>query len=153
MAMLVRPEPLSTELDRLFTSIFGEPRADRWLPAMDLYETDDAYVLKVDLPGLSEKDVSIEVENGVLTVSGERRSEREERRDGWLRAERAFGRFSRSLTLPEGVDPSRITAEFDKGVLTVRVPKPEQHRPHRIQIRAADGSESRTLEGEAREKA
>lgn len=151
--MLVRPEPLSAELDRLFTSLFGEARSERWVPAMDLHETDDAYVLKADLPGLSENDVSIEVENGVLTISGERRSEREEKRDGWIRAERTFGRFSRSLTLPEGVDPNRITAEFDKGVLTVRVPKPEQHRPHRVQIRAAGGDGQRTLEGEAREKA
>ena len=92
---------------------------------MDLAETEDEFVLKADLPGLSEDDVSIELEDNVLTVSGERKGEHEERKDGYYRVERSYGRFSRSLTLPEGVDADAVKASFDHGVLEVHIPKPE----------------------------
>jgi HSP20 family protein len=114
---------------------------------MDLMEVDDQLVLRADLPGLSEDDVRIEVRDNVLTVSGERKSEHEDKRNGYYRVERAFGRFGRSLTLPEGVDADKIEASFDKGVLEVRIPKPEARKPHRIAI----GKDS-TVEGTAREQ-
>jgi HSP20 family protein len=113
---------------------------------MDLVEEDEHYVLRADIPGVSEDAVNIEVDGGVLTISGERRSEHEERKEGYHRIERATGRFSRSLTLPDGIDPERIEASFDNGVLEVSIPKPEQSKPRRVQVRAGRGS---TIEGKA----
>jgi HSP20 family protein len=145
---IVRWEPLrelstlQSEMNRLFNTAFdptatggsGAPNLRRWMPAMDLVETDDHFVLRADLPGMSEEDVRIELEDTVLTVSGERKAEHEQREEGFHRVERAFGAFSRTLTLPKGIDPEAISASFDKGVLEVRVPKPQQTRPRRITI-------------------
>jgi HSP20 family protein len=142
-------------MNRLFNAAFGDmpnsgtggpPR--RWMPAMDLLETDDDFVLRADLPGMTESDVNVELEDNVLTISGERKSEQEEKREGFYRVERAFGSFSRSLTLPQGVDPDAVNASFDKGVLEVRVPKPERRKPRRISI-GSGSQEPRTLEGAA----
>jgi HSP20 family protein len=105
---------------------------------MDLVETDDSFVLKADLPGLSEGDVAIEVEDNVLTVSGERKSEHEDKGEGYMRVERSYGSFRRSLTLPKGVDAEAVTASFDKGVLEVRIPKPEERKPRRVSISVGD---------------
>ncbi len=161
---LVRWEPvreltsLQSEMNRLFNTFFDSPTTSsgagngntvrRWLPAMDLVETDTHFVLRADLPGLSDEDVAIELEDNVLTVSGERRAEHEDKREGFYRMERAHGAFSRSLTLPKGIDPEAVTASFDRGVLEVRVPKPEQRKPRRIAIGGGEG-EPRTLEGAA----
>src|SRR5688572_8391573 len=95
----------------------------RWIPAMDLVESEADLVLRADLPGMAEDDVNIEIKDGVLTISGERRAEHEEKGEGFHRVERAFGSFSRSLSLPEGVDPQRVDAKFADGVLEVRIPK------------------------------
>ena len=135
MSLLIKPEPFSREVDRLFDRLFDTPSAaQRWAPAMDLVEAEDHYLLKADLPGVSQEDVAIEVENGVLTLSGERKAEHERSERGFYRIERAFGRFQRQLTLPEGIDPGAVTADFDKGVLSVRIPKPEKVKPQRIAI-------------------
>jgi HSP20 family protein len=91
---------------------------------MDLVENDDNIVLRADLPGMSEDDLNIEIKDRVLTVTGERRAEHEEKGEGFHRVERAFGSFSRSLSLPEGVDPTKVAASFNDGVLEVRIPKP-----------------------------
>ena len=145
MALLMKPEPFSGDLHRLFNTLF-EDRASvaqqRWVPSMDLVEADDHFVLKADLPGLSEDDVNIEVRDNALTISGERKAEHEQRERGWYRVERSFGSFSRSLSLPEGVDADAISASFDRGVLSVTIPKPEQRKPRRIQIggASADGN-------------
>jgi HSP20 family protein len=139
MALLMKPEPFSTDLHRLVNTLFEEGVASqRWVPPMDLVEADDHFLLKADLPGLSESDVSIEVRDNALTISGERKAEHEKRERGWHRIERSFGRFSRSLTLPDGVDPGSISAEFDRGVLQVTIPKPEQRKPRKIEIGGAD---------------
>jgi HSP20 family protein len=153
---IVRWEPLrelsslQTEMNRLFNTAFdpsaGGTPARRWTPPMDLLETQDAFVLRADLPGLSEGDVNVELEDNVLTVSGERKAEHEEKREGYYRVERSFGSFSRSLTLPKGVDAEAVSAAFDRGVLEVRIPKPEQRKPRRITIGGGE-SEPRTLEG------
>ena len=148
---LVRWEPvreltsLQNEMNRLFTTFFDTPTASngetsprRWIPAMDLVETDEHFVLKADLPGLAEGDVSIEVEDNVLTVSGERKAEHEDKREGYVRVERSYGAFRRSLTLPEGIDPEAVTASFEKGVLEVRIPKPEERKPRRVAIQVGD---------------
>ena len=154
---LVRWEPvreldnLQSDMNRLFDSFFGGRAGNgsagrRWIPAMDLVETKDHLVLRADLPGVAEGDVNIEVKDGVLTVSGERKAEHEEKSEGFYRVERAFGGFSRSLTLPQSVDASAISANFDRGVLEVRIPKPEEKKPTRVEI--GGGS----VEGTAEEK-
>ncbi len=153
---LVRWNPVNeldafqSDLNRLFDGFFGAARtgsgAQRWVPATDLVETEGHYVLRADLPGMSEDDVNIEVQDNVLTISGERRSESEQEHEGYQRVERAFGRFTRSLSLPSGIDADRIEASFDNGVLEVRVPKPEERKPHRVEI--AKGS----VEGKGEEK-
>ena len=148
---LVRWEPvreltsLQNEMNRLFSTFFDTPPGNggqtalrRWIPAMDLVETDDHFVLSADLPGLDENDIHIEVEDNVLTVSGERKAETEHRKEGYYRVERSFGQFSRSLTMPEGIDPGAVTASFDKGVLEIRIPKPEERKPRRVAIQVGD---------------
>jgi HSP20 family protein len=143
MALVVNPQPFSRDVDRLFDAFFGGERdARRWVPQMDLVEVEDHFVLKADLPGLDDGDVSIEVQDGTLTISGERKAEHEARERGWYRIERSFGSFSRSLTLPDGVDAEGISASFDRGVLEVRIPKPEQRKPRRVQIKAGSTPEN-----------
>jgi HSP20 family protein len=156
---LIRWEPvrelntIQNEMNRLFNTFFEAPPGNsgttqrRWIPAMDLVETDDDLVLRADLPGLSEKDVNIEVEDSVLTISGERKAEHEERKEGYYRVERASGSFTRSLTLPDGVDPDRVRASFDRGVLEVRIPKPEQRKPRKVTISAGGGEPAKAIEG------
>jgi HSP20 family protein len=143
---IVRWEPLrefstlQNEMNRLFNTVFDAPAQPnggtlrRWMPAMDLVETEEHFVLRADLPGLAEDAVNIEVEDRVLTISGERKAEHETTKEGYHRVERAFGAFSRSLTLPEGIDPEAVSASFDRGVLEVRIPKPEQRKPRKISI-------------------
>ena len=149
---LVRWDPgrevdtLQSEVNRIFDTFFGanETRSRRWVPAMDLVETDDHLVLRADLPGLKREDVEIELKDGVLTVSGERKAEQQDRSEGFYRVERAFGSFSRSLSLPKGTDAGRVTAEFEDGVLEVRIPKPEETKPVRVEIGAGDVNGSAT---------
>jgi HSP20 family protein len=140
---LVRWQPgrevdsLQSEVNRVFDAFFGsgaESRTRRWVPPMDLIETDDHLVLKVDLPGLSRDQVNLEIKDGALTISGERRAEREDKSEGFYRLERSFGRFSRSMTLPQDIDAESVAASFADGVLEVRIPKPEQRKPHRVEI-------------------
>jgi HSP20 family protein len=148
---LVRWDPVreldsfQSDMNRLFDGFFGRREgtagsgyARRWIPAMDLVETEDELVLRADLPGLDRDDIEIEVKDNVLTVSGERRAEHEDKGEGFYRVERASGRFSRSLDLPQGIDPSGVKANFDRGVLEVRIPRPEERKPTRVEIQAGD---------------
>jgi HSP20 family protein len=159
---IVRWEPLrelsslQNEMNRLFNTVFDTPttgggnggQARRWVPAMDLLETQEHFVLRADLPGMRQEDVSIELEENVLTLSGERKAEHEDRQEGYYRIERAFGSFSRSLTLPKGVDPAAVTASFSDGVLEVRIPKPEERKPRKISIAVGGaGAEQPAIEG------
>jgi HSP20 family protein len=155
---LIRWEPvrelssIQSEMNRLFNTFFDSPTPSnggslrRWIPAMDLVETGDEFVLRADLPGLAGDDVKIEVDDNVLTVSGERKSENEERKEGYYRVERAYGSFSRSLTLPEGVDPESVKASFDRGVLEVRIPKPEARKPRKVEINVGGGESKPAIE-------
>jgi HSP20 family protein len=145
---LVRWDPareldlLQGDMNRLFDTFFQGRGAGatsngggrRWIPPMDLAEMDEEFVLRADLPGLDKDDLEIEVKDRVLTISGEREAEHEDRRKGFHRVERSFGRFSRSLDLPDGIEASAVTAEFDRGVLEVRIPKPEERQPTKVQI-------------------
>jgi HSP20 family protein len=156
---LVRWEPvreitsIQNEMNRLFNTFFDTPTAAeggngtsarRWIPAMDLVETEDAFVLKADLPGVTESDVNVEVEDNVLTVSGERKAEHEDKREGYVRVERSYGSFRRSLTLPEGIDPEGVQASFENGVLDIRIPKPEERKPRKVAIQV--GEQPATIE-------
>jgi HSP20 family protein len=146
---LIRWEPvrelntIQNEMNRLFNTFFDSPPSAggtaqrRWIPAMDLVETEGDFILRADLPGLSDEDVHVQLEDNVLTVSGERKAEHEERKEGYYRVERAFGKFSRSLTLPEGVDAEAVAANFNNGVLEVRIPKPEERKPRKVAISVA----------------
>lgn len=157
---LIRWEPaaelntIQNEMNRLFNTFFDQPNQTgrpngtlrRWLPPMDLVETDEHYVLRADLPGLSDGDVNVQLEDNVLTLSGERRAEHEQQQEGYHRLERAFGGFSRSLTLPDGVDPDGVQAHFDRGVLEIRIPKPEQKKPKTVQITLGANPDTHTIE-------
>src|SRR3954452_24831589 len=152
MSVLVRPEPFSTDFNRLFNTLWEAPSASRhWVPEMDLVETDDHYLLKADLPGMKQDDVAIEFNDGTLTISGERKAEYERKEQGFFRLERSFGRFSRSLTLPDGIDPDKIGAAFHDGVLEVRIPKPEQRKPRRIEVSSNGNGKPATIEGTSTE--
>ena len=158
---LIRWEPVAelntiqNEMNRLFNTFFEHPGQSgrgngttrRWLPPMDLVETADHYVLRADLPGLSDEDVNVQLEDSVLTISGERRAEHQNQQEGYHRLERAFGAFSRSLTLPDGVDPDSVEAHFDRGVLQIRIPKPEQRKPRTVQISLGANPGAHTIEG------
>jgi HSP20 family protein len=157
---LIRWEPtrelqsIQQEMNRLFGTVFDAHASGgngpggalrRWVPAMDLVEEDEHFILRADLPGVNEDDVKVELEDNVLTISGERASESQEHKDGYYRIERASGSFSRALTLPEGIDPDSIHARFEKGVLEVRVPKPEERKPRRVAIKV--GEQTPVIEG------
>jgi HSP20 family protein len=154
---------IQNEMNRLFNTLFDQPQPRergggerRWIPAMDLVETADHYVLRADLPGVREDDVTVQLEDNVLTIAGQRTVEHEPQQ-GYFRLERAFGAFSRSLTLPDGINPDHVQARVDHGVLEVRIPKPEQKKPRQVQIRltrsdddpaAIDGTETADARGE-----
>lgn len=153
---VVRWEPfrelaaLQSEMSRWMSQVAGTGTpgsgngTSTWLPAVDVWETDSELVLSFDLPGVEEDRVSVELEDNVLTVSGEReRAERAES-DRFYRFERRFGQFTRSVTLPQGVNEDAIKADYKAGVLEVRVPKPEEQKPRRIPI---GGSEQSAIEG------
>jgi HSP20 family protein len=142
---LVRLDPvreldsLQGDMNRLFDRFFEGRTANgnggrRWIPAMDLVETDESLVVRADLPGMSEDDIEIEIKDNVLTVSGERKAEHEEKGEGFHRVERSFGRFARSLSLPRGIDAGQVKAQFNDGVLEIRIPKPEETKPTRVAI-------------------
>jgi HSP20 family protein len=145
-------DALQGDMNRLFDAFFGRREgaaasgygSRRWIPPMDLVETEDHLVLRADLPGVDRDEIGIEVKDGVLTVSGERKAQHEEKREGFHRVERSFGRFSRSLELPKGVEPTEVNASFERGVLEVRMPKPAERKPTRIEIRSGD--DQRTIE-------
>lgn len=154
---LIRWEPVrQSDMNRLFNSLFDSPTSAnrqalrRWIPAMDLVETDGQFVLTADLPGMSESDVDIEVTDNVLTISGERKSGHEDRKAGYHRVERSYGSFRRTVALPEGVDPESVTATFANGVLEVTIPKPVQQQPRKVQITVgtpAESSDAPAIEG------
>ena len=134
--MLTRWDPFA-EMSRLQNEIsrsVGDPRRQPFAPAVDILETKDAILVKAELPGVKSEDVHVNVENNVLTVSGERRLEHEDEKDGYHRVERWYGSFQRSFALPRSVDSETIEAKLDAGVLTVRIPKKAEVQPRRIAV-------------------
>ena len=142
---------LRREIDRLFDSTLsgvgttGVRNGMEWIPPMDVEEQDDAITLALELPGVNASDVQVSVENGVLTISGEKKSrETGSESNGARFVERRFGRFERVLSLPQSVDTEKITASYDNGVLTLKLPKSAESRRRRIQI--GHGTDQKRIE-------
>jgi HSP20 family protein len=137
--MLTRWDPfrdlkaVEEEFDRLAGRAFAR---NAWVPSMDVRETDDRFEVKVDLPGIEPEAVGVTFEDGMLSITGRRELSNEEKGETWHRIERSYGTFARSIRLPQTADSERIEATFDKGVLTVSVPKVEQAKPRTIEVRA-----------------
>jgi HSP20 family protein len=123
---------LSRLLDETPVGLTGE--AGEWVPTVDIRETDDALLLQVELPGIEKKDVHLEVRDDVLTISGERRYEKDVKEENVHRIERAYGKFSRSFSLPSNVDAEKVDAKMKNGVLEIRLPKCESAKPKAITI-------------------
>jgi HSP20 family protein len=147
---LTRWEPLKEleDLQNRLSSAFGRAPIRRggdreeitladWSPLADITEDDHEYVIKAELPDLKKEDVKVTVENGVLTISGERKLEKEEKGKKYHRVERAYGSFVRSFTLPDDADAEKVQAEFKDGILTVHLPKNEKAKPKQIEVKVA----------------
>jgi len=134
---------LRQAMDRLFEESFVNPRTWSWgqgdLVPMDVYATDDDFVLEANLPGVKPEEVEITVEGNTLTISGETRSSRKEEEGATILQEIRRGRFTRTMTLPAGLEPDKAKATFEDGVLTLRIPKAEQVKPRQTKISSANG--------------
>ena len=162
MTLLTRWDPfrefstLQDRMNRLFRESYGPEGRDESLttsqfaPPVDVYEDEHNVVLKVEVPGIDEKDIDVRVENNVLTVHGERKVEKEEKEENFRRVERQYGSFTRTFTLPSTVDAERIQADYDKGILKIVLPKKAEAKPKSIKVNV--GSQ-KTLEGKGPSKA
>lgn len=149
---------LQRDVNELFSRSYsatpgqGTRREASLVPPIDAFRTDAGLVVRVELPGLAPDDVEISVQEGALTISGERPMDADVKEDAWLRRERPVGAFERSFTLPEGTDPDGISASFDRGVLELQVPHPPEQQPRRITINTGGqrdaGSRLRVGQGE-----
>jgi len=145
MTQLTRRTPtrnlrdLQREVDDIFDRFFDRGDSDRstsavWSPRTDLSETDDTLRIRLDLPGMTKDDISINLQNNTLTVRGERESERTADDEDYVRVERAFGTFHRTFTLPDATDAENIEATYEDGVLKIRIPKTEESTRRQIEI-------------------
>ena len=157
MATMVRWEPfreiaaLQNEMSRFMNGLLEENgRTTRnWVPALDVWETEDEIVYALDLPGIPEDRISVELDEGALTITGERERAEEESKDRFYRFERRYGTFTRTFGVPQGVGEGDVQAEYKNGVLEVHVKKPQQPKPKRIQI---GSNEQATIEGTSSKK-
>ncbi|HXX27179.1 MAG TPA: Hsp20/alpha crystallin family protein [Terriglobales bacterium] len=161
MTVLTRWDPfrefstLQDRMNRLFRDSFGEGRDEAltttgFAPAVDVYEDEHNVTLKIEVPGIDEKDIDVRIENNVLTVHGERKFEKEEKEENYRRIERQYGSFTRAFTLPNTVDPEKINANYEKGVLKITLAKKAEAKPKQIKVNV--GSE-RTLDAKGTGKA
>lgn len=137
---------LNREMDRFFSDVWGTQLADRdfsghWLPACDIEEEKDHYLLSVDLPGVSKDAVKLELHENQLLISGERSETKKQEAEGRYYSERRYGKFERAFRLPEGIDSSRVEAHHENGVLRVYVPKAEVKKPKQIEISTGKNTE------------
>ncbi|MGH3081277.1 MAG: Hsp20/alpha crystallin family protein [Gaiellaceae bacterium] len=159
MATLVRWEPfreiaaLQNDMGPLMSALLGQANGETtgrtWVPAVDVWETENELVYAFDLPGIPEDKISVEFDDGALTISGERGRAGEVRNDGFYRFERRFGSFSRTVGLPQGVTEDDVKADYRDGVLEINVAKPETPKPRRIQV---GGGERSAIEGKSKQK-
>jgi len=126
---------IQEEMGNVLSRFFGEGPEVTMSPAMDVVETDNEVVVKAELPGLKAEDIKVSVENGALTISGEKRQEREQKDRNYPLVERRFGSFYRSVMLPSGADADKVDARYHDGVLTLTMPKSEQAKPKKIEIK------------------
>jgi HSP20 family protein len=164
MTVLTRFEPfrefstLQDRINRVFRESYthGTPGQDESLttssfaPAVDVYEDEHNVTLKIEVPGIDEKDIDVRLENNTLTVHGERKIEKEEKEENYRRVERQYGSFTRTFTLPTTVDSEKVSATYDKGVLKIALPKKAEAKPKQIKVNV--GTE-KTLEGKGPSKA
>ena len=160
MTVLTRWEPfrefstLQDRMNRLFRESYNEPGRDESLvasgfaPAVDVYEDEHNVTLKIEVPGIDEKDIDIRVENNLLTVHGERKIEKEEREENYRRVERQYGSFTRTFSLPNTVDTDNVQASYDKGVLKITLPKKAEAKPKQIKVNVGS---SKAIEGKGSE--
>ena len=139
---------VQSQLNRLVDQVWNG-RQESWLPAVDVFDTKEAVVLKAELAGMDPDDIQIEVEDNVLTIKGERKFEETVDRERYYRVERRFGSFQRDLALPQGVRPEDISAAYEDGVLTVTVPKVEEEKPKRIEVKAKKTVEAKRTDEKA----
>lgn len=128
---------LRADMDRLFKSLFGEIPEERegfWAPVMDIEEDNDNVMVRAEIPGMNKEDIKVSVRNNVLTISGERKQEKEMKTKTYHRVERSYGKFSRTITLPSEVETDKIKASYKDGVLMVTLPKPESKKPKQIDV-------------------
>jgi HSP20 family protein len=145
MALLTRWDPwreltrAQDEMARLFDDrmAFRAGESLGWTPAVDIYEDEEGLSLRFDLAGVEPKDVDIRFENGVLTIKGERKMEKEEKKDNYHRVELSYGAFNRSFSLPATVDPDKIRAESKNGVLSIHLPKKAEAKPKTVQVKVS----------------
>jgi HSP20 family protein len=145
---VIQYNPFTTELEnvpaglRLFqdsiSRLFSEPASRPWTPAVDIFETENELVLKADIPDVDAKNVGIQVENGTLTLKGERKFEQEKNGKGFHRIERSYGAFVRAFSLPETVDAEKVKADYKNGVLTITIAKKEVAKPRTINVEVND---------------
>jgi HSP20 family protein len=134
---MVKYNPFHTDLDLFQDSLsrlFSEPTSRPWSPAVDMYENENELVFKADIPDIDPKEVEIQLENGTLTLKGERKFEQEKSGNGFHRIERGYGAFMRAFSLPDTVDAEQVKADYKSGVLTVMVPKKEVAKPKTIHV-------------------
>lgn len=143
---------LQSRMNRLFQDMYGDwGRSDESLhnsafaPPVDVYEDENNLSLKFEVPGINEKDIDVNIDNNVLTVSGERKFEKNEKEENFHRIERRYGSFTRSFTLPQSVDPNTCNANYDDGVLNIKFAKKAESKRRQIKI----GSSGKTLQGKA----
>jgi HSP20 family protein len=162
MTVLTRWEPfrefvtLQDRMNRLFRESYPEGREEAlttstFAPPVDVYEDEHSITLKIEVPGIDEKDIDVRLENNTLTVHGERKFEKEEKEENYRRVERQYGSFTRTFTLPNTVDAENVTANYDKGVLKVQLAKKSEAKPKQIKVNV--GSVEKTLEAKGPVKA
>jgi HSP20 family protein len=135
---------LRQEMDRLWDRFVGETSLGRkvtgeWWPTVDVSETKDNFIIKAELPGMDDKDVSVTISGNMLTIKGEKKKEEEEKDEHHYRAERYYGSFQRSFQLPSSIKADKIEADFDKGILRVMLPKVEEAKKKEVKIKVKTG--------------
>jgi HSP20 family protein len=164
MTVLTRWEPfrefstLQDRMNRLFRETQGNSQEESlttssFAPAVDVYEDEHNVTLKIEVPGIEEKDIDVRIENNTLTVHGERKIEKEEKEENYRRVERQYGSFTRTFNLPPTVDAEKVQADYDKGVLKITLPKKAEAKPKQIKVNVGQSAGQKTIESKGPSKA
>jgi HSP20 family protein len=164
MTVLTRWEPLrefstlQDRMNRLFRETQGNGQdesltSSSFAPAVDVYEDEHNVALKIEVPGIDEKDIDVRIENSTLTVHGERKIEKEEKEENYRRVERQYGSFTRTFNLPPTVDAEKVQADYDKGVLKITLPKKAEAKPKQIKVNVGQSAGQKTIDSKGPSKA